>query len=40
MLGIYFVDSLGFLRIIDRPGSHRSGQGVAGSDAEEVSAGC
>jgi DNA-binding Lrp family transcriptional regulator len=24
MLGIYFVDSLGFLRIIDRPGSHLS----------------
>jgi hypothetical protein len=30
MLGIYFVDSLGFLRIIDRPGSHLSGQGDGG----------
>jgi hypothetical protein len=27
MLGIYFVGSLGFLGIIDRPGSQLSGQG-------------
>jgi hypothetical protein len=40
MLGISLTDSLGFLRSIDRPGSHLPGQGVARSDAEEVSAGC
>jgi hypothetical protein len=27
MFGISFIDSLGFLRIIDRPGSQLSGQG-------------
>jgi hypothetical protein len=27
MFGIYVIDHLGFLGIIDRPGSHRPGQG-------------
>jgi len=27
MLGISVIDSLGFLRMIDRPGSHLPGQG-------------
>jgi hypothetical protein len=27
MFGIYVIDSLGFLGIIDRPGTHLPGQG-------------
>jgi hypothetical protein len=40
MLGVYVIDSLGLLRIVDRPGSQLSGQGWVRSDVEEVSAGC
>jgi hypothetical protein len=40
MFGTSFIDSLGFLPIIDRPGSQLSGQAMGWSDAEEVSAGC
>jgi hypothetical protein len=40
MPGIYLIDSLGFLRIIDRPGVSCQARPMARSDAEEVGAGC
>jgi hypothetical protein len=40
MIGTYIIDSLGFLRIIDRRGATCQARAMGWSDAEEVSAGC
>jgi hypothetical protein len=40
MFGTSFIDSLGFLRIIDRRGANCQARAMGWSDAEEVSAGC